>query len=607
MFCKKCGTKMDDNLTVCPQCGTPVAQSCLNQAAASQQQNAETPPPFSPASDSPNAVSGPSAQNTAPAQKALTAIKPWLKSKKLWGIAGAVLVLLIILIVVLAQPKTIALDKMLQAEFSGYNTAGSAHISLDTNKFDAAVAKALHMDVDSVSLSPQYIACRQALRLDPLYAENLSNGDKVVTKISYQNELISQFHIKFSGEEASFTVEGLAEPQKISPLDSLEVSFEGISPFGTASYRYAENAPQLNLATVKLDKTENLSNGDTVTATLEIPEGYNPAAEGYLVQETSKSFTVSGLAEYVTGYQDMDEEFLSWTKKEAEDLIRAQAASHYNNGSKLGTLEYAGYAFLLAKENVDGSAANIFYCVLRAVASNNKGGFPDTVVYFPVYFRNVLFKDGKISCDGTGEIVGNSPLGDGSYSTFGFNNPYSAYDAIITAGADRYTGEAGDGFEKYDTVPELKQYSDLTEEDLKPLIDRAEDLVTSAVSKSYPDSLKTEKVTLLGEYLLTAKAQGDDLRENNSLVIIYKTNVLKDGKKVSEAYFPISFKGLFKLPDGTLHYLSEKDLSSTFWLSGYGWSLHGYQDEETLFHDVVSARRDNYNYEVSGDAKDFGA
>ncbi len=605
MFCKKCGTKMDDHLTVCPQCGAPVAQNGPGKAVAAQQ-SVETPPPFSPASNSPETASGPSAQDTAPSQKALTAIKPWLKNKKLWGVAGAVLVLLIILIVVLAQPKTIALDKMLQAEFSGYNTAGSAHISLDTNKFDAAVAEALHMDVDSVSLSPQYIACRQALRLDPISAEHLSNGDKVVTKISYQNELVSQFHIKFSGEEVSFTVEGLEDPKEVSPLDSLEVTFEGISPFGTASFRYAEDAPQLSNAAINLDKRDNLSNGDTVTATLEFPEGYDPAADGYLITETSKAFTVSGLAEYVTSYQDMDEEFLSWTKKEAEDLIRAQVAAHYNNGSKLGTLEYAGYAFLLAKENIEGSAANIFYCVLRATASNNQGGFPDTMVYFPVYFRNVLFKDGKITCDGTGEIVGSSPLGNGNFTTFGFNNPYSAYDAIIPAGAARYNGEAGDGFEKYDAVPEFQKFSDLTDEDLKPLIDRAEDLVTSAISQHYPDFVKAEKVSLLGEYLLTAKAQSDDFRDNNSLVIVYKTNVLENGKKLCEAYYPISFNGLFKLPDGTLCYLSEKDLSSNFGLPNHYTTLRGYQDEETLFHDVVSARRDNYNYEVSGDLKDFG-
>lgn len=88
MFCKKCGTQLNDNANFCAVCGTPVGDN-LNQAQPAQQAD-----PF--------AQVQPAAQQAEPAQQWNPTMKP-KKSKTplILGLVGAALAVVIILVVVL--------------------------------------------------------------------------------------------------------------------------------------------------------------------------------------------------------------------------------------------------------------------------------------------------------------------------------------------------------------------------------------------------------------------------------------------------------------------------------------------------------------------------
>ena len=113
MFCKKCGTQLNDNANFCAVCGTPVGDN-LNQAQPAQQADpfAQAQPvvqqadPFAQAQPAqqadPFAQVQPAAQQAEPAQQWNPTMKP-KKSKTplILGLVGAALAVVIILVVVL--------------------------------------------------------------------------------------------------------------------------------------------------------------------------------------------------------------------------------------------------------------------------------------------------------------------------------------------------------------------------------------------------------------------------------------------------------------------------------------------------------------------------
>ena len=132
MFCKKCGTQLNDNANFCAVCGTPVGDN-LNQAQPAQQadpfaqaqpvvqqaepfaqaQPAQQADPFAqvqPAVQAdPFAQAQPAAQQADPFAQAQPAVQQWnptMKPKKsktplILGLVGAALAVVIILVVVL--------------------------------------------------------------------------------------------------------------------------------------------------------------------------------------------------------------------------------------------------------------------------------------------------------------------------------------------------------------------------------------------------------------------------------------------------------------------------------------------------------------------------
>ena len=58
---------------------------------------------------------------------------------------------------------------------------------------------------------------------------------------------------------------------------------------------------------------------------------------------------MEGLEEYVGSYADLTEEFLTYAKQEAEDVINAYIARDYSDSSSVTPIEYAGYIFQYVK------------------------------------------------------------------------------------------------------------------------------------------------------------------------------------------------------------------------------------------------------------------
>ena len=604
MFCTNCGTKIDDGTKVCPQCGASLEPSAPAPAAPVPQ---PTPAP----------APQPAPVQAAPAAGA--AVGKLLKNKAVLGGIAAVLVLVIVLAVVLSQPKTIDLDQLVKVDFSGYDTVGTAYAHFDEEALNAQLAKALNAEKVSLTSLEGYLACRSAISLSLDQDQNLSNGDEVTVNIDCNNEMVKGYKVKFTGGAHKFTVEGLEPVREIDPFAGLKVSFSGISPNGSVEYSYEGGDEYLSQYSFQSDKSSGLRNGDAVTITLPGFEAENTVRSGYRLTEQSKTYTVEGLDEYVDSYEDLPEEFINHVKQESEDIISAYIAQSYNKECPTGELEYAGYAFLCAKSAEDAyNGYNRLVSVFRTKVSHTEGRFPDTMVYYPVSFPNILSSGGEATCQENEGILGSGRLGDGSYSTRGYSSPLLAYKEIVTLNVDKCLVETGDGFEKYESYTPISKLSDISQENMKMLTDKAMDVAQTAVTDVSVDKTTAKNMAVKGQYLLVNKAQGDDFAENNRLVIVFSATVTTesvnswDKTKSFEdtvVYFPVVFSGLVNVPGDEFAYATQSRVQGSAYLrskNGGTYSIRGYTDGASMFSDLVTANRTNYTYEVSDGLQEFG-
>lgn len=108
-----------------------------------------------------------------------------------------------------------------------------------------------------------------------------------------------------------------------------EVDFNGVNGSGTAiAFCEDYQACQYNGGNIILtfDKSEGLSNGDTVTLSVEMGDEKEFAKEhgGYVPEELSKTYTVENLCEYIESTDDVPSEVLDTFKDRIETVCNEQ-------------------------------------------------------------------------------------------------------------------------------------------------------------------------------------------------------------------------------------------------------------------------------------------
>lgn len=571
-YCGKCGTKIDDeNQMVCHNCGSQLSKKQL-----------------------------------AKSKKHVKLISAMV------GIACTLIIAIAVIVIMLAQPVTIHLDQLVVVDFAGYNTVGSATVHIDYENYDQQLGEALKIDQEDLYSSLKYSICTDAFQISLDKENNLSNGDEVTVKIEYDNESVEDFKIRFSGDDVTFVVEGLEELQAIDPYEGLEVSFEGISPDGYINYYYNGISSYVSEDNFIVDKSTDLKNGDIVTISVEPYNEHLAAQNGYQFTETSKIFTVEGLDEYVQTASAIPEDFLEYAKEEAQDTINAYVAREYNDECPLTSIEYAGYIFNVAKERESTKYFNELYIIYRGIVSHNENEFHETMVYYPVMYSDLLLSGGQVQSNQENEIQGYSILMDNGifdrYTTQGYTNPLIAYSELLSSKIDNYECSAGDGFEKYNSYVPIQSLSDIHEDNLDYFAEKALEIIRNEISNQYENSSHVADMTLEGQYLLTAKVQGHDYKNNNQLIMVYSAVVSSDEDRfaTSTIYFPVKFEGLINLPGDEFMYVDESDIlgrydfpNSTYYTSGYG-------DTDLMFKQLITENVADYNYEVSDGLKEFG-
>lgn len=606
MFCRNCGEQLDEGAVFCKKCGQKVEQNQVTEAGR---------------------PTGTQAQNVAGGQEmpkaSSRAASKLFKNKFFWGGIGAAVVALIVIIIVVSRPKKINLNDYVTVEFNGYDTVGTARIVYDEDGLTSAVAKALKIsekDLENIEDFSDLFSGDYLTKMEELYtcldlydasldkSSDLSNGDTVTLTFECDNETAKEHNIVFEGQDVVYTVEGLGAITVIDAFADLSVSFTGVGPNGRAEYEYTGDTSVIDTYNFNFDNAYNLKNGDTVTVSLNINEN-SLLSSGYKVKELTRTYTVEGLDEYVAAYSDLTEDFLEYTKTEAQDMISAYVAKQYNDECSLGEMEYAGYIFYTPKEDAGYfSNYNDLYVLYRGVVAHAEGEFQNTMVYFPVHFYNILSGEDGLNCERDDNIWGSSSLGNTWYSTRGYANPLTAYTELVTAKIDAYTVEPGDGFEVFSEYAPITAIADINSDNIALLESDALDTISAYMTNRHSDATHAENLAVLGYYMLFAKNPGSDFSQNNRMYVVYSTTLTNDDGdfEPTTVYYVVQFEGVINLPNGEFMYMKNKGLIGYTSLPGSWSSTSGYLDGVELYDDVVTANRANYTYEVSDGLKEFG-
>lgn len=603
MICEKCGTENLDDARFCSNCGQTLSPDndeekldVDSEEASATEGNDELP-------------KGNSSLNQL--QNKLKAVP----KKVLLGASAAIIAIAVIVFISIQSGKTIDLNKYLEIQATGFDGYGSARAYIDWAALekdhgnDVSFSKATHGLLDIWLTPMEALQDCVTVRLDKY--DGLSNGDLVNYTWDISSDLQKYLECSITHKDGTHTVSGLEKLETFDAFADVAITFSGISPMGDAKINY--NGSDFSAYDFSYDKTSELKNGDTIEVKLSRDDmAYYVERFGKIPEATAKTYTVSGLQEYVIAFSDLTEDFMNNIKKEAEDSVYSYVAKSYSKESSMKHLEYAGYIFdHIKNENTHYSVFNHLYVIYRGDVSNSDNKFATTKVYYPVEFTNLVKGTGDEISFGQNEgIPGFSELDSFWYTTSGYTNPLTCYTELVDGNRDEYAAEYGDGFEVFCEHEEITKLEDISEEYKEQLRTDAQDRIESYMASEKKDTMNLANLNLAGEYLLTAKSLGDDYGQNNKYIAVYSGTVSSPGGKFESTtvYFPVEYDGLVKLPNG--EYMTSKTvgmLGNTYLDPKNNWyRFNGYVDGTQMYSDIVMANRDNYTYEVSEGLKSFG-
>lgn len=420
MFCNKCGAQIPDGTKFCNKCGAPVGGAnpapANGPAATPAPANNAAPangavPPVPPMQQPMNGMPMQQPMNGMPMNGMMPPKKP-VNKKLIIGICSAVAVIAIavvaIILILNIKPK-VNLNSYVDAEFSGYDTVGTADVEVDTDAIVKKYGKKIKgTDALKKYKKENYFFGGDDMTDAEIFAEMvedacyvdrtsyLSNGDKI--EISWDKDDIKEikkcFKVELQFKDFEVEVKDLDEAEEFDPFKDLEVTFKGTSGDGYAELSYNGDLDIDFYASPNYD----LEEGDTITVyTYASKDDF--LREGKLLTETEKDYTVEGLSKYVSKLSEIPSSDLSELKDNAKEEVIADNEDNY---TYLDFVEanYVGTYLLTSKDNYS-SYNNLIYFVYEVTFNSTENDkYNDIKFYYVVRYDDALINpDGEFDVD----------------------------------------------------------------------------------------------------------------------------------------------------------------------------------------------------------------
>ncbi|WP_031547610.1 zinc ribbon domain-containing protein [Oribacterium sp. FC2011] len=387
MFCRKCGAENADGNKFCNKCGQPLSGETNGV------------PKMAPGSQ----INVNSEKVKEEATKVVNKVKS-LPKKTLGMICGGAVLLIVVLAIMINNANTINLDKYLTLKSDGFDGYGKVKVSIDWDaidekygsklKFTGAAKKELddkYLDrYDAIDL----VRSAVSVSIDDNYS--LSNGDEVSYKWNIEDELSEYVNCKLKYKDGKYKVSELKEIGSFDAFKDLTVEFSGTAPNGYANLNYVGS--ELSYYDFDCDKTSGLSNGDTITVTIDSSKiEYCAKNYGKVPESTEKTYTVANLESYLSKLNELNKDSLAKMQAQAEDVFNADVANNWGDDEVLESLTYIG-DYLLTSKNGNGN--NKLYLVYKAQVHDTYSNDEATYDKINDVYWYICFRDIKIGADG---------------------------------------------------------------------------------------------------------------------------------------------------------------------------------------------------------------
>lgn len=362
-------------------------------------------------------------------------------SKKTWGIIGACVALVLVLLIVIALHKpTVNLNDYLKVTYEGYDGGGVAYTEIDWNSmkedFENKISYKRGM-AQTGGMTPIDIIMEYTNANIEGKNEKLSNGDKVSYTWKVDKDAIAKLikcKIKYS--DGSKKVSGLKEMELFDPFKNLKVTFSGVEPNGEADIEY--NGDMLSEYDFTCDKTSGLKNGDKIKISLTEDAGYYVDQYNKAPSVLEKEYKVKNLGKYLSKIKEVDTDGMNSARAKAQKSI-SDMVDYWSEDVTLDKVSYAGDYLQVAKDSDDYTKN--YYGVIYQINAHiqpDGGQRKDVVSYYSMKFENVIVGgDGKCEID----------LDE-------YDVPYDDFSVEVTSG-DLSSGSYS--FDGYQTLEELKK------------------------------------------------------------------------------------------------------------------------------------------------------
>lgn len=362
-------------------------------------------------------------------------------SKKTWGIIGACVALVLVLLIVIALHKpTVNLNDYLKVTYGGYDGGGVAYTEIDWNSmkedFENKISYKRGM-AQTGGMTPIDIIMEYTNANIEGRNEKLSNGDKVSYTWKVDKDAIAKLikcKIKYS--DGSKKVSGLKEMELFDPFKNLKVTFSGVEPNGEADIEY--NGDMLSEYDFTCDKTSGLKNGDKIKISLTEDAGYYVDQYNKAPSVLEKEYKVKNLGKYLSKIKEVDTDGMNSARAKAQKSI-SDMVDYWSEDVTLDKVSYAGDYLQVAKDSDDYTKN--YYGVIYQINAHiqpDGGQRKDVVSYYSMKFENVIVGgDGKCEID----------LDE-------YDVPYDDFSVEVTSG-DLSSGSYS--FDGYQTLEELKK------------------------------------------------------------------------------------------------------------------------------------------------------
>ena len=362
-------------------------------------------------------------------------------SKKTWGIIGACVALVLVLLIVIALHKpTVNLNDYLKVTYGGYDGGGVAYTEIDWNSmkedFENKISYKRGM-AQTGGMTPIDIIMEYTNANIEGKNEKLSNGDKESYTWKVDKDAIAKLikcKIKYS--DGSKKVSGLKEMELFDPFKNLKVTFSGVEPNGEADIEY--NGDMLSEYDFTCDKTSGLKNGDKIKISLTEDAGYYVDQYNKAPSVLEKEYKVKNLGKYLSKIKEVDTDGMNSARAKAQKSI-SDMVDYWSEDVTLDKVSYAGDYLQVAKDSDDYTKN--YYGVIYQINAHiqpDGGQRKDVVSYYSMKFENVIVGgDGKCEID----------LDE-------YDVPYDDFSVEVTSG-DLSSGSYS--FDGYQTLEELKK------------------------------------------------------------------------------------------------------------------------------------------------------